>query len=92
MDTEDKGQLGAQQGITPSQCDIDVVDKQCGRLPRDATAEQKAERYHQYRAQALIRIFRSGEPSDALMQLWVISAGERRGKSTPRHRRRSKRP
>jgi hypothetical protein len=64
-------------GITPEQCDIDRVDKQHGRLPRDATAEQQAERYRLYQAQALIRIIMAGTPLNDVMRFWTTPASEK---------------
>jgi hypothetical protein len=48
------------RGIIPEWCDIERVDAQRGRLYRDASVEQQAERYRLYQARALIRFSKNG--------------------------------
>jgi hypothetical protein len=58
------------RGIIPERCDIDQVDAQHGRLPRGASVEQQAERYRLYQAQALIRLWESGQlPVDQMRSM-----------------------
>lgn len=77
-DADDESGVGAHDGITPQQCDIDIVEKQYGRLLPDASPRERAKPYRLYRAQALIRTFRSGSPDDP-MRLWAMSDGGQLG-------------
>jgi hypothetical protein len=43
--------------IEPDPEDIEAVKREYGPLPRDATTEQRADRWRDYQAQKLIRVY-----------------------------------